>query len=48
MQGLSLDKNHTKLNLLLADVYEKQEKYQNAEYIYRDMLDESPDDTYIL
>ncbi len=48
VQGLSLDKNHTKLNLLLADVYEKQEKYQNAEYIYRDMLDESPDDTYIL
>jgi tetratricopeptide (TPR) repeat protein len=32
----------------LADIYEREKKYQNAEYIYRDLLDEYTEDEYIL
>jgi len=43
-----MSKNNKDLNLLLADIYEREKKYQNAEYIYRDLLDEHSDDDYIL
>lgn len=48
IEGLALKKHDKDLNLLLADVYERERKYQNAEYIYRDLLDEHEDDDYIL
>jgi len=38
IEGLSIDKNHIELNLELAEIYELEEKHQNAEFIYRDML----------
>lgn len=48
IEWLALSKNDKKLNLLLADVYERENKYQNAEYIYRDLLDENGEDEYML
>lgn len=48
IEWLALNKHDKDLNLLLADVYEREKKYQNAEYIYRDLLDENPDDDYVL
>lgn len=48
IEWLALSKNNKDLNLLLADVYEREKKYQNAEYIYRDLLDIHPEDDYIL
>jgi len=48
IEWLSLKKHDKDLNLLLADVYERERKYQNAEYIYRDLLDEYEEDEYIL
>lgn len=48
IEWLALKKQDKDLNLLLADVYERERKYQNAEFIYRDLLDEHDDDEYIL
>ena len=48
IEWLALKKHDKDLNLLLADVYERERKYQNAEFIYRDLLDEYEDDDYIL
>ncbi len=48
IEWLALKKHDKDLNLLLADVYERERKYQNAEFIYRDLLDEHEDDEYIL
>lgn len=48
IEWLALRKEDRDLNLLLADVYEREKKYQNAEYIYRDLLDEYKEDEYIL
>jgi len=48
IEWLAMSKNNKDLNLLLADIYEREKKYQNAEYIYRDLLDEHSDDDYIL
>jgi tetratricopeptide (TPR) repeat protein len=48
IEGLALKKDDKDLNLLLADIYEREKKYQNAEYIYRDLLDEYNEDEYIL
>jgi hypothetical protein len=45
---LALKKDDKDLNLLLADIYEREKKYQNAEYIYRDLLDDYTDDDYLL
>jgi hypothetical protein len=36
---LSIDKYNKELNLELAYIYEKEKKYSNAEYIYKDLLD---------
>lgn len=48
IEWLALKKHDKDLNLLLADVYERERKYQNAEFIYRDLLDENEEDDYIL
>jgi tetratricopeptide (TPR) repeat protein len=48
IEGLALKKDDKDLNLLLADIYEREKRYQNAEYIYRDLLDEYNEDEYIL
>lgn len=48
VEGLALKKQDKELNLLLADVYEREKKFQNAEYIYRDLLDTHGDDLYML
>lgn len=39
VEWLSLDKYNRDLNLQLAFIYEKENKYTNAEYIYKDLLD---------
>ena len=48
VEGLSLDKNHRDLNLLLAQIYEWDGQYEKAEYIYKDMAELHPDDIEIL
>ncbi|MBC7504008.1 hypothetical protein H7169_03475 [Candidatus Gracilibacteria bacterium] len=48
IQGLSLDKHHRDLNLLLATIYEQDGHYEKAEYIYKDMVTLRPDDVEIL
>lgn len=39
VEWLSLDKYSKELNLELASIYEQEKKYSNAEYIYKDLLD---------
>jgi len=39
VEWLSIDKYNKELNLELAYIYEKEKKYSNAEYIYKDLLD---------
>ncbi|MBC7498726.1 hypothetical protein H7170_03730 [Candidatus Gracilibacteria bacterium] len=48
VEGLSLDKYHRDLNLLLGQIYEGDGQYPSAEYIYKDMADLHPDDIEIL
>lgn len=48
IEGLSIDKSNKDLNLELANIYEKEKKYENAEYIYLDLLDIYKDDLEIL
>ena len=48
VEGLSLDKNHRELNLLLGQIYEGDGQYPSAEYVYKDMADLHPDDIEIL
>lgn len=48
VEWLALKKENKDLNLLLADVYEREKKFQNAEYIYRDLLDIYGEDLYVL
>ena len=38
VEGLAIDKYHKWLNIELADIYELEENYKNAEYIYKDLL----------
>lgn len=38
VEGLSLDKENRELNLLLADIYEKNGDYRRAEIIYKDLI----------
>ncbi|MDD2871468.1 MAG: hypothetical protein PHS49_05750 [Candidatus Gracilibacteria bacterium] len=38
VEGLSIDKFNRELNLELANIYEIEKKYLNAEYIYNDLL----------
>ena len=44
IEWLTLDKHNKKLNLELADIYEWEKEFSKAEYIYRDLLEKSPDD----
>lgn len=39
VEWLSLDKFNRELNMELANIYEKEKNYLNAEYIYKDLLD---------
>jgi len=39
IEWLSIDKYNKELNLELASIYEKEKKYLNAEYIYKDLLE---------
>jgi len=36
------------LNLELASIYEKERRYENAEYLYKDLLEIQPDDLEVL
>lgn len=44
IEWLTLDKHNKRLNLELADIYEMEKEFSKAEYIYRDLLEKSPDD----
>ena len=48
VEWLSIDKFNKDLNLELALIYEKEKKYENAEYIYKDLLETQWDDMEIL
>lgn len=48
IEWLSIDKFNKDLNLELASVYEKEKKFENAEYIYKDILENHGDDLEIL
>lgn len=48
IEWLTLKKEDKELNLLLADVYEREKNYKNASYIYKDLLETYEDDEYIL
>jgi tetratricopeptide (TPR) repeat protein len=48
IQGLSLDKNHRELNLILGSLYESDRQSQKAEYVYKDLAISYPDDVEIL
>lgn len=48
VEGLALKKQDKELNVLLADIYEREKNYQNAGYIYRDMLEIYPGDELLL
>ncbi len=39
IEGLSLDKHHRDLNLLLGQIYEQDGQYEKSEYIYKDMAE---------
>ncbi len=45
IEWLSIDKFNKDLNLELASIYIKEKNYQNAEYIYKDLLEVIKDDT---
>jgi len=48
VEWLALKKEDKELNLLLADVYEREKKYQNAAYIYKDVIDIYGEELYTL
>ena len=48
IEWLAIDKHNQEFNIELADVYELEENYKNAEYIYKDMLKMHPDSIEIL
>jgi len=48
IEWLALKKDDKALNLLLADIYEREKKYQNAEFIYIDILETHWKDLYTL
>lgn len=47
VEWLAIDKNNRELNLELAEVYELEKKYKNAEYIYNDILEIHPDNVEV-
>ncbi len=46
--GLALDKKNRDLNIILAELYELDRQFDKAEYIYKDLAEENPNDTQIL
>lgn len=48
VEGLALKKHDKQLNFLLADVYEREKKYEHASYVYEDVLELFPDDQFAL
>ena len=44
IEWLAIDKFNKDLNMNLASIYEKEKKFQNAEYIYRDLSEVLKDD----
>lgn len=48
VEWLAIDKFNKDLNLELALIYEKEKKYENAEYIYKDLLETYWEDLEIL
>lgn len=48
IEWLALKKKDKELNLLLADLYEKEKKYQNAAYIFEDMIEYYGEESYML
>lgn len=48
VEWLALDKFNKELNLYLASIYEKEEKYKNAEFIYKDLADVLENDFEVL
>jgi len=48
VEWLALKKDDKSLNLLLADIYEREKKFQNAEFIYNDLLEIHGKDLYTL
>ncbi len=48
IEGLSLDKYHRELNLILGSLYESERQSQKAEYVYKDLALSYPDDVEIL
>lgn len=48
IEGLAMKKQDKELNILLAEIYEREKKYQHAAYIYKDLHDEHTDDIVIM
>ena len=48
IEGLAMKKQDKELNILLAEIYEREKKYQNAAYIYKDLMDEHNNDIIIM
>ncbi|MCH8518691.1 hypothetical protein LAT59_02935 [Candidatus Gracilibacteria bacterium] len=48
IEGLAMKKQDKELNILLAEIYEREKKYQHAAYIYKDLMDEFVDDIVIM
>ena len=48
VQWLALEKNHRDLNLILAELYEGDRQFEKAEFIYKDLAEDFPNDGEIL
>jgi Tfp pilus assembly protein PilF len=48
IEGLSIEKTHRELNLLLGQIYEQEGQYPSAEYVYKDLAELHPNDIEIL
>ena len=48
IEWLAMKKNDKELNIVLAEIYEREKKYQNAAYVYQDLLEIHKDDEVIL
>ena len=48
VEWLAMKKQDKELNILLAEIYEREKKYQNAAYIYKDLYDEYQEDVVIM
>ncbi len=48
IEGLSLHKKHRDLNILLANLYEREYAFEKAEFIYKDIAEIYPNDSEVL